>query len=48
MHGNVWEWLQDRYDDYPTGPVTDPEGPGTGTTGVRRGGEWAGASRSKN
>ncbi len=33
MHGNVWEWAWDGFDDedqiiYPDGPVTDPTGPG--------------------
>jgi formylglycine-generating enzyme required for sulfatase activity len=40
MHGNVWEWCQDRYGDYPTGHVTDPTGPRTGKYYVVRGGSW--------
>jgi len=27
MHGNVYEWCQDRHRDYPTSHVTDPIGP---------------------
>ena len=40
MHGNVWEWCEDWHGDYPTGEVTDPTGPKTGSNRVGRGGSW--------
>ena len=40
MHGNVCEWVQDWYGDYPTGEVTDPTGPEGGSGRVFRGGCW--------
>ncbi|MEA3417310.1 MAG: formylglycine-generating enzyme family protein, partial [Thermodesulfobacteriota bacterium] len=51
MHGNVWEWCQDRFGDYSSGSVTDPKGPSSGSGRVRRGGSWfndAGYCRSAN
>ena len=49
MHGNVWEWCQDRYGEYPSGSATDPTGATSGSVRVFRGGGWrdgAGGCRS--
>ena len=41
MLGNVWEWVEDWYGDYPGGAMTDPTGPSTGGSyRVYRGGCW--------
>ena len=40
MAGNVWEWVHDRYGDYPSGKQTNPQGPASGSSRVNRGGGW--------
>ena len=40
MHGNVWEWVSDWKANYLTGAQTNPEGPASGSSRVRRGGSW--------
>ena len=45
MQGNVREWCQDWYGDYPSGHVRDPEGPSSGSDRVERGGSWSSDAR---
>lgn len=41
MHGNVWEWCADWYEEYPTGAVSNLMGAETGGWRVLRGGSWS-------
>jgi formylglycine-generating enzyme required for sulfatase activity len=43
LHGNAYEWVQDRYasDYYSVSPSSDPTGPSWGSYRVTRGGCWA-------
>ena len=44
LSGNIWEWVNDRYDEdyYSTlsDGVVNPQGPGSGESRVLRGGSW--------
>jgi sulfatase modifying factor 1 len=45
--GNVWEWVNDWYDEnyYQQSPSQDPRGPASGLQHVLRGGSWGGFSK---
>jgi len=40
MHGNIYEWCEDWYGDYPEGSVKDPKGPAKSEKRVMRGGNF--------
>ena len=49
MLGNVWEWVDDHYGDYPGASTLDSRGRGSSQARVGRGGSWdaiAGACRA--
>jgi formylglycine-generating enzyme required for sulfatase activity len=46
MSGNVWQWCEDIYGNYPSGTVKDPAGATSGSTRVLRGGSWSNVARN--
>jgi formylglycine-generating enzyme required for sulfatase activity len=47
MHGNVYEWCHDYFEEdyYKQSPAKDPTGPTSGSSRVLRGGSWLGRTR---
>ena len=45
MHGNVWEWCNDWYEEDISATRIDPHGTDTGTIRVLRGGCWISYAR---
>ena len=46
VHGNVWEWCQDWFGDYESGPIADPGGPASSVWRALRGGGWFNGAQS--
>jgi formylglycine-generating enzyme len=45
MHGNVWEWCNDFFSEYPEGKTIDPKGPEDGEFRTIRGGGFDAVTR---
>jgi formylglycine-generating enzyme required for sulfatase activity len=46
MHGNLWQWCEDLFGDYPTREITDPIGATSGDGRILRGGSWGSTGRN--
>jgi formylglycine-generating enzyme required for sulfatase activity len=46
MHGNISEWCQDWYGEYPSTRSADPQGPPSGKEKVVRGGSWFASAKN--
>lgn len=45
MHGNVWQWCNDRFGGFSGSAERDPSGPSSGPDRVLRGGGWRSSAR---